>query len=242
MNPNDMTMTMGSAVPGWVTPVAAGYLALSLLSTLVIATDIYLARRRHRTASSELVWVASALYLGPVAVWFYWRRGRMPASRYPMTDAGPEIPAGRSEPILTALLPGGSASAVAHVLAVPAVAALGWTIAGLAMWPMILVIAVVAIVLVALHEVATARSQTPDVTPVPPLSIGGALLAAALTVAAFDIGMVGWMLLLHYNDAMPAVDQSSFWFLMQVGVLVGLATGYPAVRWLLDSRRTGVPA
>lgn len=93
---------------------------------------------------------------------------------------------------LVAVLPGGGASAVAHLAGVPIVAAAGWT--------------------------------------------GTTLLAAVLTVAAFDVGMVGWTLLLHFNDWMPPVSQGTFWFLMQLGVLVGLMTGYPVVRWLLGQR------
>ena len=54
---------------------------------------------------------------------------------------------------------------------------------------------------------------------------------------AFDIGMGGWMVLLHYNELMPPATEGSFWFLMQLGIVLGLATGYPAARWLAD--RTG---
>ncbi len=50
------------------------------------------------------------------------------------------------------------------------------------------------------------------------------------------------MLLLHFNNAMPAVTDGTFWFLMQVGVLVGLLTGYPAVKWLLSRNQSVVPA
>lgn len=56
--------------------------------------------------------------------------------------------------------------------------------------------------------------------------------AAVVTVVAFDIGTVGWVLLLHVNDLMPPVTDGAFGFLRQVGVIAGLATGYPAVKWL----------
>lgn len=227
-------MTMGSAIPEWLTPVSVVCIVLSLLSTLAIAADIYAGRRRHPSLLSELVWVSSGLYLGPVAVWWYAKQGR--------TSSGgnaPEVVESAEPQTATALLPGGSASALAHLLAVPAVAALGWTIAGLAMWPMILVIAVLVLVMLAVYEFLASRMPGSQAVR---LSLGAAVFAAIVTVVAFDIGMVGWMLLLHFNDAMPAVSDATFWFLMQVGVLVGLATGYPAVRWLLRSRHTAVPA
>ena len=225
-----MDMTMRSAVPDWLTPVAWAYIALSLISSVIIAVDIYLLRRRHRGVASELVWITSALYLGPFGVLAYLRRGRAnPASSTGST--------GLAEGTAAAVLPGGSASAVAHLVAVPLVVAVGWTIAGMAMWPMMLVIAVLAIVMLAVYE----RVAGPQAGHDRGISVGAALMAAFITVAAFDVGMVGWMLVLHFNDLMPPVTDGSFWFLMQLGVIVGLVTGYPAVSWLLRRRQPVEP-
>lgn len=227
-------MDMTSSVPAWLTPVAWTYLTASLLCAALIAADIYLLRRRQQHVADELVWVASALYLAPFAVALYLKRGRAgrassTAGRHPLTEPD-DVP---TQGTALALLSGGGASAVAHLFAVPVVAAIGWTIAGMAMWPMILVIAVLAIAIVAVYlRVSAARSTR--------VAVGAAVVAAVITVSAFDIGMVGWMLLLHFNGLMPPVSDGSFWFLMQLGVVVGLLTGYPAVRWLV--RRDLQPA
>ena len=233
---------MHSAVPGWLTPVAWTYLALSVLSAVVIAADVYLARRRHPSAAAELVWITAALYLGPFAVLLYLSKGRTGTS----TSTSEQRIERTADPA-TAVLPGGSASAVAHLIGVPLVAAAGWTIAGMAMWPMIIVIAVLAVVLLAAYERVAGHGhghghRTDRTGPARRLTVGAALLAAVVTVAAFDVGMVGWMLLLHVNDAMPPASESTFWFLMQIGVLVGLVTGYPAVRWLVRRGQAVVPA
>ena len=228
-------MDMESAVPAWLTPVAWTYIALSLLSAAVIAADIYLGRRRHNSVAVELVWIVSGLYLGPFAVAFYLSRGRTNADPAPAGSS-----ARTSDDAAVAVLPGGGASAVAHLIAVPIVVAVGWTIAGQAMWPMIIVIAVLAIAMLAVYERVASNGPRPGHAR--GLSVGAALVAAVITVAAFDIGMVGWMLLLHFNNAMPAVTESTFWFLMQVGVIVGLLTGYPAVKWLLSRNQSVVPA
>lgn len=229
-----MNMPMGSALPDWVTPVAWTYIALSLISAAVIAADIYLLRHRHRSTISELVWVTSALYLGPFAIPAYLGHGRSSTSTDATRSSAPTT-AGA----VMATLPGGGASAVAHIIAVPLVAGVGWTIAGLAMWPMILVIALLATAILAGYERAASDGRAPAGGR---LSVSAALSAALVTVVAFDIGMVGWMLLLHFNDLMPAVTEGAFWFLMQVGVIVGLATGYPAVKWLLSRHQSVVPA
>ncbi len=227
---------MQSAVPDWLTPVAWTYITLSLLSAAVIAFDIYLLRRRHLSVATELVWITSALYLGPFAVAAYLRKGRANPTSTTVAAGGVAEPAGTA----VAVLPGGGASAVAHLVAVPLVVAVGWTIAGLAMWPMILVIAVLAVVMLAVYE--RVASREPRTGRTRGISMGSALAAAFITVAAFDIGMVGWMLLLHFNDLMPPVTDSTFWFLMQMGVILGLLTGYPAVSWLLRRNQSVVVA
>lgn len=223
-----------SPIPSWLTPVAWTFLTLSVLSAAFIAADIYLGRRRHHSAATELVWIASGLYLGPFAIAFYLSRGRT------NTDSALANGTTGKPDAAVALLPGGGASAVAHLIAVPFVVAVGWTIAGLAMWPMIILIAVLVVVMVAVYErIASHGSRTGHPRR---LSLGAAIVAAVITVVAFDIGMVGWMLLLYFNNAMPAVTDGTFWFLMQVGVIVGLLTGYPAVKWLLSRNQSVVPA
>lgn len=224
------------AVPDWLTPVAWTSITLSLLSVAFIAVDIYLLRRHHAGGVSELVWITSALYLGPLAAVAYLRLGRTD----PACERAAASTAGQGPGTAIAVLPGGGASAVAHLIAVPLVVAVGWTIAGLAMWPMIVVIAVLATAMSAIHE--RVASDDPAVRSEPRVSVGAALGAALITIAAFDIGMVGWMLLLHVNDLMPPVTEGTFWFLMQIGVVVGLLTGYPAVSWLLRRNQTVVPA
>ncbi len=228
---------MQSAIPGWLTPVAWTYLALSLLSTAVIAGDIYLGRRRHVRIASELVWISTGLYLGPFAIPAYLRRGRTTTTS--RTTALADAPQGTADPAV-AVLPGGGASAVAHLVAVPFVAGVGWSIAGVAMWPMILVIALLVTVILAVFERTSGGITAPGHAH--RVSLGAAIGVALVTLVAFDVGMVGWMLLLHVNNAMPPVTAGTFWFLMQIGVIIGLVTGYPAVAWLLRRNREVVPA
>lgn len=215
-------MQMTNRVPDWLTPIAGAFLALALLSAAAIAVDIYARRRRHDTVAVEVVWITSALYLGPFALAAYARHGRAGVS------TGDQPPA-------VAGLPGGGASAVAHLIGVPLVIASGLTIAGINLWVMILVIAVLAIALLFGYERAAHQRGSR-------LTAGAALAAAVVTVLAFDIGMGGWMLLLHFNELMPPATDASFWFLMQIGIVLGLLTGYPAVQWLLRRRQTVMPA
>lgn len=224
-------MDMTNRVPDWLTPVAWLFIALALLSAAAIAVDIFARRHRHRTVAVELVWVTSALYLGPFALIVYARYGR--AIAQPAKTA--EGPAGR--PTAVAGLPGGGASAVAHLIGVPLVIASGLTIAGINLWVMIIVIGVLAMILLFVYERSASRHAQARALPV-----GTAAIAAVLTVLAFDIGMGGWMLLLHFNEFMPPANEGSFWFLMQVGIVLGIITGYPVVKWLTRRHQIVVPA
>jgi len=223
---------MTTSLPGWLTPVAWVFLALAVASAAAIAYDIYARGRRHDHTAKELVWIGSALYLGPFALALYARQGR--AHSTTAGKAAYRQVASRA-PVAADGLPGGTASAVAHLIGVPLVIASGLTIAGIDLWVMILVIAALAVVFLFGYERAAGHSGGGA------MSVGSAAGAAVLTVLAFDIGMAGWMLLLHFNELMPAATEGSFWFLMQIGIVLGLITGYPAVAWLIRRRRSAGP-
>ena len=56
------------ALPGWVQPIATVFVALSILTALAVAYDIYGRGYRQRVTSMEAVWAISALWLGPFAL------------------------------------------------------------------------------------------------------------------------------------------------------------------------------
>jgi hypothetical protein len=203
MSRMDQDMMM-MEVPGWLTALAWAWVVLCVLSAAFIAFDVFGRGRRQRSVAMDVVWPASALYLGPLAVALYLRWGR--------TAAAP--------PVAATGLAGGAASALAHLVGVPLVVLTGLTIAGIDLWPMILVIAVLATALLAAFEAAAGHP------------FARAALLAFVTVLAFDIGMGGWMLLLHFTENMPSASHVAFWFLMQLGVVLGTLTALPVVRWL----------
>jgi hypothetical protein len=96
---------------------------------------------------------------------------------------------------------------------------------------MILVIAAIATVLLFAFEYFF--STVPSRGLPQGEGLGVALLIALVTVLAFDVGMGGWMLVMHFLLFMPPLTDVTFLFLMQVGLVLGFLTGYPAVLWLL---------
>ena len=78
------------------------------------------------------------------------------------------------------------------------------------------------------------------IVPMRHLPAGQGLKLAAkadfLALTAFEVGLFGWMaimqLVLFISPGLPT-DSAAFWFLMQVGMLIGFATTYPVNWWLI---------
>ena len=223
---------MGAALPQWLSAVAWLWIAAGLLGAAAILFDIVGRGRRQRDPFMNAIWPLAALYLGPLALPAYLRFGR-PAGQQNDRHSGSRGPDGA---VVGAVIPGGVASGLAHLIAVPFVVATGLTIAGLDMWAMVAIIAVLATAMIFVFDYAQAARRGHK------LSAGGALVAAVLTVVAFDVGMLGWMLVLHYTGTMPAASDVRFTLLMQIGLILGTLTALPFIRVLLSRRAPIAPA
>ncbi len=231
MNMDGMDMgSMEAMIPMWLTVISWIFVGLALLCAVAILYDIYGRGYRQRTSVMGAVWPITALYLGPLALWAYNRWGR-PRSEKWQKEHGIAPEKSLSAAGVAGGTPGGAASAVGHVLGVPLVVFSGLTIAGLDLWAMILVIAVIAVVLLFVFEYFF--STVPARGLPSGKGVGVALLIALVTVLAFDVGMGGWMLVLHFLFFMPPLTDVTFLFLMQIGLILGFMTGYPAVLWLV---------
>ena len=218
---------MESMVPNYLYPIAWLFVVVGAVSAAIIYYDIHIRRFRQDKVAMEAIWAITALYLGPIALLAYYKWGRTdsPKSR---ELKGSQINGGWVRAFIDGT-PGGAAATVAHFIGVPLVVTSGLTIAGTSLWVLIIVIALLAIALLFLFEKFVAA-----------ISTGRALLTATLIVLAFDIGMGGWMIFLHFSSFMPPPTDVRFFFLMQIGNILGFITAYPVVRML--TRRQAVAA
>ncbi|MDP9378201.1 MAG: DUF4396 domain-containing protein [Actinomycetota bacterium] len=219
-----------SSIPAWLTPVSWFFVAIAALSAAFIAYDIVVRGHRQRNTAMNVVWPATGLYLGPLAVWAWMRYGRLRSERW-QTGHGPSPEKDLSTAALTGGTPGGFASLVGHIIGVPLIVLSGVTLAGLDLWAMIAAVAVIATAILFAYEFFF--STVPSRRLSGGRGVGVAALIAVATVLAFDIGMGGWMLFLHFGWVMPGVTDVEFLFLMQVGLILGFLTGYPMVRFLV---------
>jgi hypothetical protein len=213
---------MGSGLPTWLTTLSWLWIAAAVLSAAVVLFDLYGRGSRPQRPLTAAIWPLSALYLGPLVVVLQRRDARRraaAAAALPETDAG-----------LALGLQGGVASGLAHIVGVPIVVVTGLTIADVDMWAMVAIITVLATIMLVLFELAVVASPAGQHASAKRLR--AAATVALVTVVAFDVGMLGWMLILYYSESMPMATDVRFTFLMQVGLVLGTLTAAPIARRL----------
>ena len=78
------------------------------------------------------------------------------------------------------------------------------------------------------------------IAPMRGLSFRKGIVAAAkadlLSLTAFEVGLFGWMALMafvFFPDPHLTPNSPVYWFLMQIGMVVGFVTSWPANVWLI---------
>lgn len=218
-------------VPTWLTVISWIAIAVALLSAAWLLYDIYVRGYRQHMWMMEAVWPLTALYLGPVALLAYYRWGRPNSRKWQEEHGDPDE---KSFPATTAVgaTHCGAACMLAHLVGVWLVFLLGLTIAGVSLWPMMLVIFAFTFAFMAVSEYFHKSMNG--------ISLGqglvAVLVAAAVSSIAYEVGMFGWMafmqLVLFPVGNLPPIE-IAFWALMQVGLIIGFLTSYPAEWWLI---------
>lgn len=224
-------------IPLWLIVLSWSVTGIGLLCAGVILADIYRGGYRQSMKSWEAVWPITAIYAGPLALWAYYRWGR-PATPQWQRQHSASAQVGLGETAAIETIPGGAASFIGHLIAVPIVVGTGVTIAGKGVWPMILLIAVFALPLLIAFEYRS-LTQAGQIRSAG-LRLRVALKISVLAIIAFDTGMGAAMLVVAFVLGYPPTS-IAFWFVMWGGLLLGFMTAYPMVRWLLGRGVTEPP-
>ncbi|MGC8489720.1 MAG: DUF4396 domain-containing protein, partial [Clostridia bacterium] len=108
---------------------------------------------------------------------------------------------------------------------------LGATIAGVALYPEYIADYVAALVLGIFFQYFA-------IAPMRGLNLRDGLVAAAkadvLSLTSFELGLFAWMAVMHFV-LFPGLNPGSpaYWFLMQIGMVLGFLTAYPVNVWLI---------
>jgi hypothetical protein len=221
------------ATPGWLTVLAWTYLGICFACSALIAGDVTLGRRRQPMGIMNVVYPVTALYFGPLALAFYWHWSRAPAR-----TAGPRESAERRRPgwvtMATEVSHCGSGCALGDVVAEFAIFGLGLTVAGLTLGAEYIGDYLLALLFGIVFQYFA-------IAPMRGLGLRDGLTAATkadfISLTAFEVGLFGWMAVMVFvlfpapHALMP--DSAAFWLLMQVGMMIGFATSWPANVWLV---------
>jgi hypothetical protein len=221
-------------IPYWLHILAIVSLSLAFFSAAAIAVDI-LRGRRQPMAVMNFVWPITALYFGPLALWAYWRLGRM-SSGASGNDHSHRRPSGK--PFWQSVFVGsthcGAGCVLGDIIGEWVVFATGLLVANsrlLADYTLDFALAYLAGIAFQYFAIVPMRHLPP------PQGIVEAIKADTLSLVAFEVGMFGWMAvsakLLFHPPLHP--DSAVYWFMMQLGMLIGFITTFPA-NWFLIRR------
>ncbi len=227
-----------SPYPQWL-----DYLAWSYLIVCFVCGGYLLADELHRPQKMwimNIVWPVSALYFGPFGVWLY--RKMQPAmvkhpEGLPMALRRTErAPAPEEQPtpwqVSAAVFHCGAGCTLGDIAAETFVFATGLALVG-EFGSELLYDFILAFSLGMVFQYFT-------IVPLRGLSFGEGLKAAlradTVSIVLFEVGLFTWMALQHFVlFPQPHLhpNEALFWFNMQVGMILGFFTAYPANAWLI---------
>jgi len=200
-------------------------IGLGLATALVIALDV----RKHPQSMRimNIVWPVTGLYFPLIGIWFYRSMGR------PMAV---DAPKGKGhdahwQSIFLSATHCGAGCVIGDILGAPLVYRFRLTLLGSTLLADYATEFIFAYILGIAFQYFPIRSMR----QVPPAqAIWDAVKADTLSLIAFEVGMFSWMAFARYVLLPQPVAPNSvvFWFMMQIGMIFGFLTTYPA-NWLL---------
>ena len=239
-------------VVGWV------FVGIGVLSFLVILADILRGYRQHMTIMNW-VYPITGLYWGPLAVYLYLRRGRQMTPRWAgehgmdmeqmmSSDEEEEDPPGYWPfarrnwwPISKGVSHCGAGCTLGDIVGEWIVYLTSWSIAIFAAPAANTLMAMFVADFVLAWSIGIAFqyfSIVPMRQDIGRLQgIWAAIKADTLSIVSFQIGLFGYMALFHLVFFTPPLSVASptYWFMMQIGMIVGFFTAWPVNTWLIQT-------
>ena len=235
-------------IPAWFHNLSIAYVSLGFLCALIVAVD--LVRHPQHMWIMDIVWPVTALFGTIWILWQYFNYGRLAThdKAHAAKERGAEPPNKRQTPFQVMVGNGtlhcgagctlGDLVAEWLIFAVPAIAvAVGWHSLFreklFAEWILDFLIAFVFGTVFQYFTIAPMRG----------LLLGKGLVAAikadTVSITLWQIGMYGFMAIAYFLifaigfGAKREINTFEFWFMMQIAMMVGFLTSYPANWWLL---------
>ena len=224
--------------PTWLTIIAWISLALAFATAGLIIYDLFGRGYRQQMAVMNAVWPVTALYFGPLAWWGYRRWGRLNSPSY-QRETGMTPQYGDSVSVGIGVSHCGAGCTLGDIAGAWIVFATSWQLLGLALPAEYVADFSLAFALgIAFQYFAIAPMRGLGLRD----GIIAALKADTLSLTAFEIGLFGWMATMQFvlfTAPHLKPDHAAYWFLMQIGMILGFLSAYPVNVWLI---RRGIKA
>ncbi|MCJ7989961.1 DUF4396 domain-containing protein [Priestia sp. OVS21] len=227
----------------WLEILSYIAIAIGIIQFLVITIDVI--RHSQMMFVMNIVWPITGLYFSVAGIWFYFKLGRKDRKKHDhahhssdyMHDAHEghhhehhhsEKPFWQSVFVSTTHCSSGCS--VGDLIGAPIVFLTGWTIAGSVLFADYVaefILAYIAGIAFQYYGMSMKDNSSKE-------ELKNAVKADTWSLIAFEIGMFGWMALSHYVffTQAPKPDSAVFWFMMQIAMIIGFCTSYPA-NWVL---------
>lgn len=208
----------------WLTILAWVILALAGVSALVLTYRIFGTDQRQPMPIMDVVWPITGLYFGPVGVWGWFRL-------VDRSGTSSRAPAWRSGALSASHC--GAGCVLGDIVGGWAVFVTGWTLFGERLFSEYVLEFALAWLFGVAFQYFSIKPMNPDMSRGKALT--DAVKADTLSIVAFQLGMFGWMALValvFFRDGL-AINGPVFWFMMQIGLVIGFCTTYPVNRWLV---------
>ena len=203
----------------WVALIIGG------ISSLIILIDVI--RHPQKMTIMNIVWPINGWFLGPFAIWAYYKWGRVKAR-----DLNTEDRRGSGAKVFVSTSHCSAGCSFGDAVGVPLVAMTGLTIAGSTLFAHYTIEFILAYLFGVIFQFFAIYPMHQDMGIWD--SLKETIKADSLSLLAFEIGMFGWMAIVHYVlfTEPPKPTDATYWFMMQIAMILGLITSYPA-NWFL---------
>lgn len=201
-------------------------LGVGLLCSIIITVDVI--KHPQMMKVMNFVWPINGCFLGPFALWTYFKWGRLKAKGIDKEDK-------RRKParVFVSTSHCSSGCALGDAVGVPIVFLTALTIAGSTLFAHYVVEFIFAYVFGILFQFYAIYPMNKKQGVMQ--SFKDAIKADSLALISFEIGMFGWMAIVEFLlfATPPKPNEPTYWFMMQIALTLGFLSSYPANWWLV---------
>lgn len=214
--------------------LAWSFLGFGVVSFVIVLTDICMGRYQY-TPIMNLAWPLTVLYSGPIGLFLYYKFGRVNQ----VTIKGVRKPKKEKKrpewfEAMASAAHSGSGCALAVIISEIVIYWVGIYIFGHMLWSSFLIDFGAALVLGSIFQYYVIRPMKPRLSA--SAAFGQAIKADFLSIFAFLLGLFGWLLSVHFiYDGQLGAGEPLYWFMLQIGLTIGLLIAYPINVWLIDA-------